>query len=111
MIATPASLRGDGKTALVFGPYADLPPGKYRAEFILKTDRTDRTDRVATVDVFTHKDGYPPVPRERFWARISQPPTGTSPSPSSSSPTSRWRIWSSGCSMGAWAHWGWTPCG
>jgi uncharacterized membrane protein len=63
-IATPASLRGDGKTALVFGPYADLPPGKYRAEFILKTDRTDRTERVATIDVFTHKDGYPRAERE-----------------------------------------------
>jgi len=63
-IATPASLRGDGKTALVFGPYADLPPGKYRAEFILKTDRTDRAERVATVDVFTHKDGYPRATRE-----------------------------------------------
>jgi hypothetical protein len=63
-LATPASLRGDGKTALVFGPYADLPPGKYRAEFILKTDRADRTDRVATVDVFTHKDGYPRATRE-----------------------------------------------
>jgi hypothetical protein len=63
-LATPASLRGDGKTALVFGPYADLPPGKYRAEFILKTDRTDRAERVATVDVFTHKDGYPRATRE-----------------------------------------------
>ena len=63
-IATPASLRGDGKTALVFGPYADLPPGKYRAEFILKTDRTDRAEQVATVDVFTHKDGYPRATRE-----------------------------------------------
>ena len=63
-IATPASIRPDGKTALVFGPYADLPPGKYRAEFILKTDRTDRAERVATVDVFTHKDGYPRATRE-----------------------------------------------
>ena len=64
-LATPASAaRADGKTALVFGPYADLPPGKYRAEFILKTDRTDRAERVATVDVFTHKDGYPRATRE-----------------------------------------------
>jgi hypothetical protein len=63
-IATPASIGPDGKTALVFGPYADLPPGKYRAEFILKTDRTDRAERVATVDVFTHKDGYARATRE-----------------------------------------------
>ncbi|MCU0500673.1 MAG: DUF2079 domain-containing protein [Anaerolineae bacterium] len=63
-MATPASIGPDGKTALVFGPYADLPPGKYRAEFILKTDRTDRAERVATVDVFTHKDGYARATRE-----------------------------------------------
>ena len=63
-IATPASLRGDGKTALGFGPYTDLPPGKYRAEFMLKTDRNDRSERVATVDVFTHNDGYPRAERE-----------------------------------------------
>jgi uncharacterized membrane protein len=72
-IATPASLRPDGKTALVFGPYTDLPPGKYRAEFILKTDRTDLARRVATIDVFTHRDGYPRASREVLDTEFSAP--------------------------------------
>lgn len=55
--AMPAAQRDDGKTALVFGPYTDLPPGKYRVEYALKTDRAGQTGRIATVDVFTHKDG------------------------------------------------------
>ncbi len=55
--AKPAATRADGKTALAFGPYTDLPPGRYRVEFSLKTDRAGQGDRVATVDVFTYKDG------------------------------------------------------
>ncbi|MDQ1301849.1 MAG: hypothetical protein QG637_1771, partial [Chloroflexota bacterium] len=47
----------DGKSGLVFGPYTDLPPGKFRVEFRLKVDDTQRAARVATVDVFTFRDG------------------------------------------------------
>ena len=57
-------MRPDGKTALVFGPYTDLPAGKYRVEFWLKTDQAGRPDRMATVDVFTHVDGYPRAVRD-----------------------------------------------
>ncbi len=56
-IATPTALRPDGKTALAFGPYTDLPPGRYRVEYVLKSDRAGQDARVATVDVFTHHDG------------------------------------------------------
>jgi uncharacterized membrane protein len=59
-LATPASARADGKTALAFGPYTDLPPGKYRVEYALKTDRASQSEQVATIDVFTHKDGGVP---------------------------------------------------
>jgi uncharacterized membrane protein len=59
-MATPAALRADGKTALAFGPYTDLPPGKYRVEFRLKTDQAGQDDQLATVDVFTYKDGGAP---------------------------------------------------
>jgi len=52
--------RADGKSGLVFGPYADLPPGKFRVDFRLKVDATPRAERVATVDVFTFRDGGVP---------------------------------------------------
>jgi hypothetical protein len=52
--------RADGKSGLVFGPYTDLPPGKFRVDFRLKVDATQRTERLATVDVFTFRDGGVP---------------------------------------------------
>lgn len=59
-IVTPASPRVEGRSALAYGPYTDLPPGKYRVAYALKTDRVGVDERVATVDVFTHRDGGPP---------------------------------------------------
>lgn len=56
-IVTAASPRAEDRTALSYGPYTDLPPGRYRVEYALKTDRADMNARVATVDVFTHRDG------------------------------------------------------
>ncbi len=56
-IATAASPHPEGRTALVYGPYTDLLPGRYRVEYALKTDRAGLDARVATIDVFTHRDG------------------------------------------------------
>ncbi len=56
-LATPTSWREDGKAALAFGPYTDLPAGRYRVEYVLRSDRSGQSERVATVDVFTHHDG------------------------------------------------------
>jgi hypothetical protein len=56
-IATTASPHPEGRTALVYGPYTDLLPGRYRVEYALKTDCAGLNERVAAVDVFTHRDG------------------------------------------------------
>ena len=56
-VATAASRHVEGRTALVYGPYTDLLPGRYRVEYALKTDRVGLNERVAAVDVFTHRDG------------------------------------------------------
>jgi len=56
-VASPAMRRADGKAGLVFGPYTDLPPGKFRVEYRLKTDTAPRDERLATLDVFTFRDG------------------------------------------------------
>ena len=60
---TPAQRREDGKNGLIYGPYLDLQPGVYRATFIMKVGSRP-PERVAMIDVFTHKDGYPRVERE-----------------------------------------------
>ncbi len=60
---TPAQRREDGRNGLVYGPYLDLHPGVYRATFVMKVG-SRLAERVAMIDVFTHKDGYPRVERE-----------------------------------------------
>ena len=69
--ATPAALHADGKAGLSYGPYTDLPPGKYRIEFRMKTDRAGRDELIARADVFTFHDGGLPraereLPRHQF---------------------------------------------
>jgi uncharacterized membrane protein len=71
--ATPAAVRPDGKAALVFGPYTDLPQGKYRVEYVMRFDRSDLAERVATVDVFTFRDGYPRATRDVVGTEFTAP--------------------------------------
>ncbi len=61
---TPEQERPDGKAALIYGPYTDLLAGNYRATFVLKATGVPADKRVMTLDVFTHKDGYPRAVRE-----------------------------------------------
>ncbi|MGE5603039.1 MAG: DUF2079 domain-containing protein, partial [Nitrososphaerales archaeon] len=65
-VLTPDLRRPDGKTAAMYGPYTDLQPGNYRATFVLKGSGVPAGARVLTLDVFTHKDGYPRAVREVF---------------------------------------------
>ena len=62
--ATPDLNRPDGKSALVFGPYTRLYPGRYRLDFLMKTEGAVGSGPLATVDVFSHLDGYPRASRE-----------------------------------------------
>lgn len=71
--ATPAAVRPDGKAALVFGPYTDLPQGKYRVAYVMRFDRSDLAERVATVDVFTFRDGYPRATRDVVGTEFTAP--------------------------------------
>jgi hypothetical protein len=72
--AKPDAVRADGKTALAFGPYTDLPPGKYRVEFSLKTDRAGQGERAATIDVYSHNDGgVPRASRQIMGADFAAP--------------------------------------
>ena len=59
-IVMPASPRVEGRNALAYGPYIALPPGRYRVKYALKTDRAGIDEPMATVDVFTHRDGGVP---------------------------------------------------
>jgi len=63
-LVTPAQRREDGKAALVYGPYTDLQPGNYRASYVMKAEGTPEHAVVATVDVFSHTDGYPRAVQE-----------------------------------------------
>lgn len=60
---SPVGLREDGKAALVYGPYTDLQPGNYRATFVMKAAAA-KDATVATIDVFSHTDGYPRAVQE-----------------------------------------------
>ncbi len=68
----PDMRSADGKATLLFGPYTDLAPGNYRATFFIKTSALTRTGALSpetlalTIDVFTHKDGYPRAVREIY---------------------------------------------
>lgn len=70
--AMPDMRSADGKATLLFGPYTDLAPGNYRATFFIKTSALTRTGALSpealalTIDVFTHKDGYPRAVREIY---------------------------------------------
>lgn len=56
-VVMSGAAHAEGWTMLAYGPYTDLPPGKYRAAYALKTDRVGQWEQVAMIDVFTHKDG------------------------------------------------------
>lgn len=71
--ATAESLPADGKTALVFGPYVRIHPGRYRVEFTLKIGGDTLPGRLATLDVFTHEDGYPRATRDITAADLTAP--------------------------------------
>ncbi len=71
--ATAASLPPDGKTALIFGPYVRIHPGKYRVEFTLKTADNTLLGHLASLDVFTHEDGYPRASRDITGADFTAP--------------------------------------
>ncbi len=61
---TPDLVNAEGKTAIVFGPYTTLYPGKYRVSFRMKVEGEPVSGSLATVDVFSHFDGYPRATRE-----------------------------------------------
>lgn len=71
--ATPASLPPDGKTALIFGPYVRIHPGRYRVEFTMKSGDNTLPGHLATLDVFTHEDGYPRAMRNITGADFTAP--------------------------------------
>ncbi len=61
---TPSQRREDGKAALVYGPYTDLQSGNYRATYVMKAEGAPQDAVVATIDVFSHTDGYPRAVQE-----------------------------------------------
>jgi hypothetical protein len=42
---------------LLFGPYAQMQPGRYRVTYRLKLAESGLAGRVATIDVFSHAAG------------------------------------------------------
>lgn len=70
---TPDLANADGKTAIVFGPYVRLYPGKYRVNFLMKVEGNPGPGPLATVDVFSHLDGYPRALREVTAADFARP--------------------------------------
>ena len=70
--ATPAILASEGNHALVFGPYTRIYPGRYRVTFYVKAgESAGASGTVATLDVFTHQDGYPRAVRDLSAADLS----------------------------------------
>jgi len=70
---TPDLVNASGRTAIVFGPYARLYPGKYRVNFLMKVEGNPGSGPLATVDVFSHLDGYPRAVREVTAADFARP--------------------------------------
>ena len=66
-------VNASGRTAIVFGPYARLYPGKYRVNFLMKVEGNPGSGPLATVDVFSHLDGYPRAVREVTAADFARP--------------------------------------
>ena len=71
---TPDLVNASGKTAIVFGPYARLYPGRYRVNFLMKLEGNPGSGPLATVDVYSHLDGgNPRAAREISAADFTRP--------------------------------------
>ena len=55
--ARPQGQAGD--VGLVFGPYVQMQPGRYRVTYRLKLAESGLAGRVATIDIFSHDVGGP----------------------------------------------------
>jgi hypothetical protein len=49
----------DDDVGLLFGPYAQMQPGRYRATYRLNLAESGLAGRVATIDIFSHVVGGP----------------------------------------------------